>query len=464
MRDFQLVLHPFRTVNVINCKITRAVNEHAHLYFHGCIQSDKEDEYLKLGLSDVPVVLAMTDESNSVYTLFQGITKNIRIRAEGDLRQIEVEAVSSSYYMDLVNHTRVFQDVNTSYDALLSFIGKNYSANHIMTAGDGTTIGNLIVQYHETDWAFAKRLASHFHSVVVPAYKESGFRYFFGVPNGKQNIALADDSYTIKKEAGEYLKKTQNDAGDMSESDSICLEITSRDVYDIGDSFPFRGQPFYIYSIESNFASGELVHLYHLKTRAGIQVSKSYNEFIIGASLDAAITGVSKDTVKVKVNADGIQTPAKWFPYSTVYSSPDGTGWYCMPEVGDSVRMYMPSDKEEEAFIISSVHVSEGAGGARNDPDSKSLKSKYGKEVLFTPGTLLVTNNNGMSVEIIDEEGIKIISDKAIVLQSEAGIQIASTKDSIAVVAQKSIALSQGNTSMTLENDIHLTGAQVHME
>lgn len=44
-----------------------------------------------------------------------------------------------------------------------------------------------------------------------------------------------------------------------------------------------------------------------------------------------------------------------WFPYSTIYASEDNTGWYCMPEIGDSIRIYFPSKKEEEGIAISSV-------------------------------------------------------------------------------------------------------------
>ena len=187
------------------------------------------------------------------------------------------------------------------------------------------------------------------------------------------------------------------------------------------------------------------------------------NERMIGASLEATISGVSNDTVRVNIASDGIQSNRKWFLYSTVYSSPDGTGWYCMPEEGDSVRLYLPNEKEKDGYIISAVHVPID-GEARSIPDNKSLKSKYGKEVLFTPSLLRLTNNNGMSVEISDEDGITISSDKAVTIEAKEGVQIASLEQSIEVVAPESIVLKQGDTTLTMEDDIHLDGAQVHME
>ena len=52
-----------------------------------------------------------------------------------------------------------------------------------------------------------------------------------------------------------------------------------------------------------------------------------------------------------------------WFDFATVYSTPDGAGWYCMPEVGDEVRVVFPDNYEEHAYVASSVHVGAATGG-----------------------------------------------------------------------------------------------------
>ena len=76
-----------------------------------------------------------------------------------------------------------------------------------------------------------------------------------------------------------------------------------------------------------------------------------------GCSFDAVVTGGQKDRVQVEIAQDewNAQDGKKWFPYATVYSSPDGTGWYCMPEPGDSVRLHVP-ESEEDSFVMSAVH------------------------------------------------------------------------------------------------------------
>jgi hypothetical protein len=158
---------------------------------------------------------------------------------------------------------------------------------------------------------------------------------------------------------------------------------------------------------------------------------------------------------------------AKWFKYSTVYSSPDGTGWYCMPESNDRVRLYFPNEKEEDAYIISSIHKSLSSGnsqGARTNPDNKSLSTKYGKQVEMTPTTITMTNNKGMTVKIDDESGISIISDKDIVFESQGAITIASTEDTMSMSAVESIELVQGNAKMTMKGDVKIEGAKFKMQ
>lgn len=464
MRDYSLRLSPFHTLDTLSCHIKKCVNDHMRFEFCGLIQPEDEENFLNTGMEDIAVELSMVGEDGSEYLLCCGVAQDIQIQREGDLRRLSVEAVSGTYYEDLVKYVRVFQDSSSTYDVVLKHNEKNYQdAGHSMMIGNGSTIGDLVVQYRETDWEFARRMASHFNSVVVPAYRTKGIHYYFGFPDGKQNIELSKHTYTIRKDAGDYLTKTKNQVLSLIEADALCLEVESRDVYEIGDSFPFQGQTYYIYEIESVLDGRELVHHYKLRSKAAFQTIKQFNERMIGASLEANISGVSKDTVQVNIAADGIQSNRKWFLYSTVYSSPDGTGWYCMPEEGDSVRLYLPNEKEKDGYIISAVHVP-ADGEARSTPDNKSLKSKYGKEVLFTPSLLRLTNNKGMTVEILDDEGIVISSDKAVKIEATEGVQITSLEQSVEIAAPESIELMQGKTTLTMKDDIHLNGAQVHME
>jgi len=229
----------------------------------------------------------------------------------------------------------------------------------------------------------------------------------------------------------------------------------------------FQGKPLLVYSVKSELRDSEMIHTYLLKRKEGFSAPKQYNYNIIGASVDGQILAVKNDTVRVQMVIDQLQNTAtaKWFAYSTVYSSPDGTGWYCMPEEGDRVRIYFPNEKEEEAYAISSINMSGGgSGGSRSNPDNKSISTKYGKTVELTPTMIVLTNNKGMSITMDDNEGITIVSDQDVTIQSKENLSLSSTSDAVNIEASESIELIQGGTKITLKDDVIVEGAKFKLQ
>lgn len=161
-------------------------------------------------------------------------------------------------------------------------------------------------------------------------------------------------------------------------ADMTELIITDREICQIGDWMPYNGNNYYIYRIFTDYLNGECIHTYHLRKKEAVRPLPMPHESVTGCAFDAVVTGVQRDRVQVKIAGDEwkAQDGKKWFLYSTVYSSPDGTGWYCMPEEGDSVRLYVP-DREENSFVMSAVHRQTDA--ARQNPEYKSLRQNTEK-------------------------------------------------------------------------------------
>jgi hypothetical protein len=222
----------------------------------------------------------------------------------------------------------------------------------------GVQIGDIIVQFKETDREFAKRLASRFNSVVVPDYLTGGVGFTFGLPVKSSAAALDPISYKVMKDAGAYLEKARNDVSELTENDELRYVVRDFAIYRMGEKVRFKNQALRVFEIRS-FLEGQVLHnLYTLKSEAGFKTKKAHNAKLVGASLAGRVTDVAKDTVRLRLYADddSYDVGAKWLSYSTVYSSPDGTGWYAMPEIGDELRMYFPSEREAEAYAISAVN------------------------------------------------------------------------------------------------------------
>ena len=151
-----------------------------------------------------------------------------------------------------------------------------------------------------------------------------------------------------------------------------------------------------------------------------------------------------------------------WFSFSTVYSSSNGAGWYCMPEKGDKVRLYFPTEKEADAYVCSAVHEDEGSG-IRNNPENKIWRNKYGKEIRLTPDSISITNNRGDYIEISDDEGIKIVSKGNISIRAKDTIEISSEDSNISLTADKRIMLLQEDTQIILKDGIRVSGNGVNI-
>ena len=224
-----------------------------------------------------------------------------------------------------------------------------------------------------------------------------------------------------------------------------------------------------------------------LTTKRGLSQPRIPNHKIIGASFGGHIILASNDVVKVALDIDRDHDSGEpcFFPYSTVYSSQDGSGWYCMPEIGDRVRIYCPDYEDDHAFALSSVHEqvdpallqpgdpeakAAGGGGVqasgatgsysgmRDAPEVKSMT--YGdKEVRLTPeGVYIITAD---SVITLTDGGILVMSDNDITIKSEKSI-VVSAEDEVSIFGSEGAALMcDETTGVVVKDDVQVIGQEV---
>ena len=142
--------------------------------------------------------------------------------------------------------------------------------------------------------------------------------------------------------------------------------------------------------------------------------------------------------------------PVFGFLYATAYSSPDGAGWYCMPEIGDAVRIYFPDSKENHALAINMVHLT---CDLREDPKIKYIRSPHNKEIRFEPGAIYITNHQGMMVCLDDKRGVSINSNKDIVIMAGENIDLHSEKE-IRISGDEGVIARQGDNRIEIKDGI----------
>ena len=463
MKDYtQLITEPFEFLSIESFQMKQEVNEHASLSFSGLIADNDLEQYLGLLSNDVWFKLEAEDKEREKQTIFYGIVISYIIDYVDHDTLLTIYCMSGTYLLDLKPHLRTFQNDVQKHSEILDFLcSENENMAFIIGQQGDEEIGNLLIQYYETDWQFMKRLASHIGAYLISVCHLQGSKFFYGMPNLEIHSLNSQRAYAVINHIADYMQNREKIS--ICKADEVSYVLEEREIYRIGQHIQFLNKDLYIYKIDTVYKGGECIHTYYLKTWKGLITMQVSNTQIAGVSLKAEVTDVKQDMVQVKVLEDENRDLKKlrWFPYSTVYSSLDGAGWYCMPEIGDEVWLHIPSTEENDSYVISAVHKKQDY--SRQNPDYKSLKNKYGKEILITPESLILTNNAGLRVELLDQKGIIIESDKAVQINADGDLTI-SSESSAVIAAADQIIIQQGGTSLIMDQDISFTGGNFRMQ
>lgn len=460
---------PFDFIDILEVRMNQNINEHAGLYIKGVLrptgdQGEKQpdDHTIQETVAGTAAALYSVDEKNTVKCLFQGLIQKVEQSQTTDVTYLEVEVVSPSYNLDIEKESRSFQRKTATYDDIMQAVIQGQG--EIKNCQPSKQTGKLIVQYKETNWEFLKRMASHHNTGLVPVITSEKVQVFFGVEKGQHAKPITAAAYSVKKALGKYRTTQANDVTHgqlrLHDTDFVCYRVKSIEPLAIGDCVTFLQHTLYVKSIQTILEQGVLQHYYSLVSEQGLFQKDLFNPKLPGISLMAQVKVITNDQIKAHI----VEIDKEWdggadwyFPYTTVFSSPDGSGWYAMPEPGDTVRIHFPSHKDEDAVGTSSVNrdqslqsqqategQSAGREAPRSDPDKKSFSNKYGKEVLFTPDGIYITNQAGkIFINLRDADGITIVSEKDINIKTKENLIMKADKE-VVLIGGKNLKLNCG--------------------
>lgn len=448
--------------------IQESINNHGTLTLTAILTNEMKAEMIHQ-LDEV--INVYYGEGESCVSLFQGRITTISFDTEGELYRLYVTAKSYTYGMDITRKSRSFQDINMLSHTLIKSIMKDYPQSDCLLEIPNEPIGELVIQYEETDWEFIKRFVSRYGAGLFPENGFSGLRYHAGTPRENAKVSWEDRPYEIIKDVAAYRKVQSNSLKDMNPLHYVTYRVGAYDYLSLGTEVTYRGSTLYIYEISRRLEGGQLISYYDLRQKKGLRQTKCYNERITGVSIDGLIIEVKRNQVKVHLEIDNNQDKGKayWFPYSTVSASEGGSGWYCMPEIGESVRAYFPVHDEKESYVITNIkgHTPEAPqeGDYMSDPTNKNISTAQDKQVLFTPeGVFIVANSgNGQvnlkldgSVEVSGIDDISINAVKEVKLRGDKEVAISADKKiDILCEAEGHIQILPGGTMLLDAKEIY---------
>ncbi|GAA0078124.1 hypothetical protein UT300005_25020 [Clostridium sp. CTA-5] len=459
-----ILIEPYNFLKILELKVVKGINQHGKFYIKGIISDEFSDEYVENAGSYQIIKASLKDDKENITKIFHGIVTHIAIDSFNNIRTLEIEAQSETFLMDLEKKSRSFQGDYVTYSEIFNNINKSYGdAKMVDYVTNSETIDNIIVQYNETDWEFLKRLASHFNTGLIPECTLGGVKYFIGDDGPGTVYELDEFNYSINKGLKEYKLKSSNSSYELNDINFLSYEVVTNRIFNSLTSVSFKGRKLSIYKSEFTLVKGMLSNKYILRDSNGVKVKKMFNENIVGTSLEGYILDVKNDIVKVSLKIDGYSNSKDttvWLPYSTVFSSPDGTGWYCMPEVNDAIRLYFPDNVESNAYAISSVNLQSSNSSKRSDPSVKSIGTKYGKEIIMRPGAIdIISSNNSMRLS--DSGGIQVNSNNQI---SMSGSSVNISGGYVSIQGSGGVTLSQSGASITIKDNITMKGMKINTQ
>lgn len=454
---------------ILTCETESRIGEHSTLMVSGYI--DKEEELL-YGVSECQDIEVLIHDGEGTKILFSGIVASIRITESGQMKTAWIEGKSRSWLMDRTRHSRSFQDPQISYQALTEEILKDYGESSLIYAADSKETGRLIIQYEETDWAFLKRVLSQAGLTLTPDSRKPGLKLYAGVPDLSGGM-LQYDVLEMDKDMESYYRLKANNR-EVHAADFTRYIISSGQLMGIFETADIQGRSLAAYSCRYSFGDQDMTGIYSLQSPRGMAAQASYPMHLTGAALMAKVVNVAKDKIQAAMEIDGahIERAVHWFPYSTMSASPDGSGWYCMPEVGDGVRIYFPSRLETEAVALSAVSnydSPQGGSDRMQDPNNRYLRTRFGQELALNPDYFKLS----CSKEGEEKSSITILTDGTLGIQAKETVSV-QAKEKITLHAENELSVHvreqfimqsyQGGHILSEEKKIMIRGTEVKFD
>ena len=436
---------------ILSLHIQNAINGYGSAYIEGEIDSEKGNAYVQRLTSNTIVKITTTADGQPPI-LFMGVVAGSSVSQETDYTLLKLQLFATAHKLNYKKKNQSFQNAADTYTQVITK-ALDGMADLQMNVSD-KAIGSLIMRYNETSWEFAQRMASTFGAPISANVNTEKPLLTVGMPKTGKTYNVSDAKLGFSSESQtSYGGTVVTSAQYVYLGDKICVGNKTETVQEYESSLDYGILTTKICLMskdnENKIASG---------TNDSPVQRPITNVAASGKMFTGVVQAVQKDKVQVHLTSIDAEYDAggtHWFPYSTAYSSSDGSGFYCMPAVGDTVRVFFPSDNEEDAFAASSVNVS-----PLDDPLHKKWRSPAGKEILFTPEGLLIScKDDKIFIDLTDEEGVKICSEKDITINAQNNLTLYAKKV-LKMQAENKVLLSSGESYIDMSKDLIEMGAK----
>lgn len=446
-------------------RITEKPGQHAFMYVEAVLNSDADENDFH-GIKDTISLRYKKGEEEHV--LFYGVLDKIALNKDGEELVVTMEAWDGTRQMDVCKKKRMFQNPKMGIHELIAKVMESYVGCDFMIHIPNDPIGQLLIQYEETDWEFLKRFLSKYKENLYPDPAFADIRFEAGLSPKPEDRNWDKIPFKLSQDFTQLKARKENGFQGLTRSQNTMYELDSYDIVSIGSQITYKGNPWYIETAERRLVNGLLENKYHLRQRDGLKILPYFNNNITGISIEGVIAAVQRNLVQLNMDIEAGDGDKYWFPFSTVAASADGSGWYCMPEKGESVRVYLPTDDEKEAYVVTNVKGHKPQEGNTSDtmgnPNHRNIQTDQGNQVQMTEDGVLIAAGQSQGSIFLKKNGEVILNAlNDITVLSTENLNITAKQD-LTIQSQTSIlvsCLSGANIEMK-KGTIEFHGDEVH--
>jgi len=456
-------LFPF--TKILNVKITHGPNTFGQCIILGEMDHKSADDIAQR-TDESSETEVITTAQGQPSRLFCGIVKNVAVNHLNEYAEVTVVLEDTCKKLDIQTHQRSYQDTTATYGDLIrkSISGEGTAE---VTVTDKQT-GTLVVQYDETNWDFSVRMASQLGAPVFSDLQADEPHLYVGLPPSDQVKDLSTAEFQMAKNAlGNYVQPGKI----VVSEDSADAELKSYCYTFVGNFIKVDSKFYAVKCVSAEMNDGILEFKYGLLPIGneapaagsttdvkGLAVSAGTNQNCSGKMFTGTVKNVSGSKVQVQFSFDSEFSGNHWFEYSTAYSSSDQSGWYCMPEVGDTVRVFFPSGNEGQAFAASSTPRFMG-----QSPKDKVWMA-HGKCIQLTEkGIRISCDGEEAFIDLTPDGGITISCKKDLNVNAEGEVKVEAA--TIKMIADEKISLGTDRAFIDVTDEtITLLGKEVIVE
>ncbi|SDP08674.1 hypothetical protein [Selenomonas ruminantium] len=406
------------------------------------------------------VRLVVCADGTGEKNIFCGYLDELDYELSGQYAVVTCTLADACILLDLRRQDQTYQNQSESYQAVLqrAYDLAGVAVNLSFGVKD-KPVGRFLAQMQETAWEFSKRLASHFHTALFTRMDEPVPALSVGLPNSDGTVLQLNGAEAVLQQDNRrywrYRLQREQAGSEAVPQDFQRISCESDTYACLGTEAEFRGKSYVISKVHGSLRDGLLHMTYELADKRGVLLPWRYHPGCGGRIIKGKVQSVERD--RIKVWFDGMDdaydsSGSTWFPYSTGYSSQDGSGWYVMPEQEDEVRILFPSHDEDAAFGASAVNQAP-APSERN----KYFRAPGGNNVLMDEdGITLDCVSADSFIRISQSRGIQIYSNRPITISAEKDITL-DGKEGVIVMADESITLQVG------KSNIHMDAKEIGM-